>query len=279
MTTFDTSLVREKIVFSDDGTENGKEPVIIKSNRIFLKLTQLGDTEKIVVRTQNMHTTLQLAAKILFSYYRSGLLLSRETPFDWEGQWDSIILNYEREFNPDLWAAVYINGRSVFKTTTSPFVDVIEQCALLTIDNYDATMDVTESALKKIGRAVRINHNSKVGAIFHDSGTSMRCGIIHRAEGKDSTFSFTAEGGEARNRIVQAMMTAASFLEAINLRHITRSLKSKIRQNQISQASKEADQLRLATARMVSLDKTIAGFEEMYSVQYRPEKPNFFKNV
>lgn len=276
MEDFNASLVREKIIF-DDATSGNKESIIIKSNRIFLSLADKGGkTEKIVVRTQNMHTTLLMAAKIMFSFYRNGHLMTRSTPFDWEAQWDTVLLNYEREFNPDIWAAIYVDGKNVFKTKTSPFVDVIEKCALLTIDNYDATMEVTESALKQVGHAMRINHMSKVAAVFHDGQSTLKCGIIHREDGHDTTFNFTATGGETHNRVVQSLNVAAAFLEAINLRHVTRSLKSSLRKHEIKQISKGENQLRSATSRMAALDKMIRTFDDMYGVQYRPEKPKFF---
>jgi hypothetical protein len=278
MEDFNASLVREKIILVDDSAPEADEqgPTVIRSNRIFLKIGKRAATEKIVVRTQNMHTTLRLASKIMFDYYRNGLFLDRTTPFDWEGQWDAVLSTYEKEYNPQVWAAVYINGKPVFKTTKSPFVDVIEQCALLTIDNYDATMEVTESALKQIGRAIRINHSSNVATVFTDDSHAMRCGVIHRAGGKDTTFSFTCEGGEARNRIVQSVSIAAAFLEAINLQFVVKGLQDKLKRGEIAKVGKDANQLRTGTARLVALDKGIAGFEEIYTVKYRPEKPQFF---
>ena len=281
MEEFNASLVREKIVFIDDYTpqvleaEEEYQPTVIRSNRIFLQVGKRAATEKIVVRAQNMHTTLRLAGRMLYNYSKQGLFLDRETPYDWEAQWESIMSHYERDFNPDLWGAIYINGKPVFKTTTSPFVDVIEKCALLTIDNYDATMDVTENALKQVGRAMRINHSSNVATVITDSGDSIRCGIIHRG-GKDTTFSFTAEGGETKNRIVQTFSIAAAFLEAINLRFILDGLQERKRMGEIPNVSKEANKIRIGTARLVSLDKGIRSFEDIYSVRYRPDKPKFF---
>jgi hypothetical protein len=223
-----------------------------------------------------MHTTLRLASKIMFSYYKTGLFLDRSQPFDWESLWEQVLSQYEKDFNPGIWSAIYINGKPVFKTTKSPFVDVIEKCALLTIDNYDATMEVTESALKQIGRAMRINHSSNVATVLTDSGDTMRCGIIHRARGKDTTFNFTAEGGETHNRIVQCISIAAAFLEALNLQFVVQSLQEKNKRGEIPKVSKEANQLRGATARLITLDKGIMSFEDIYKVKYRPEKPKFF---
>lgn len=281
MEEFNASLVREKIILFDDGQDEaaaaeGKGPTVIRSNRVHLKLGARAATENIVVRAQNMHTTLRLASKIMFAYYKGGLFLDRAAPFDWEIQWESALSAYEKEFNPQNWSAIYINGKSVFKTTTSPFVDVIEKCALLTIDNYDATMGVTESALKQIGRAIRINHSSNVAAVLNDGGGSMRCGIIHRTQGKDTTFSFTAEGGEAAYRVTQSVSIAAAFLEALNLQFVAKGLQEKARRGELPKIGREANQLRMATARLVALDKGIVSFEEIYQVKYRPEKPQFF---
>lgn len=276
---FSTSLVREKIVLVDDGLSDGtdsQEPIVIRSNRIFLRLTQGKTVEKVVIRAQNMHTTLRLAGKMLFSHYRMGSFLGRENPYDWQVQWDSVLSAYEKEYNPNIWAAIYINGKPVFKTTTSPFVDVIEQCALLTIDNYDATMEVTETALKQVGKAMRINHSSNVAAVINDGDDTIRCGIIHRADGRDSTFSFTATGGEAHNRIVQTIGVAAAFLEAFNLSFTVRALKAKLRRGEVPKISPENNQMRAATGRQVALNKSISSFEEIYAVKYRPEKPDFF---
>ena len=125
MEEFNASLVREKIVLIDeDGPEvyegeagkggDGKGPTVIRSNRIFLKLGARAATEKVVVRAQNMHTTLRIASKLLFSYYKQGLFIDRLTDVEWDRLWDSVLSTYEKEFNPDIWAAIYINGKPVF---------------------------------------------------------------------------------------------------------------------------------------------------------------------
>ncbi|MFH1159058.1 MAG: hypothetical protein V1721_09325 [Pseudomonadota bacterium] len=283
MEDFNISLVREKIVFADDeigeGVDSGKAPVIIRSNRIFLKLGSAPSVEKVVIRAQNMHTTLRLAGKILYSYYREGSLLARDPPFDWAAQWEAVLSSYEKDFNPKIWTAVYVNGKPVFKTTTSPFVDVIEKCALLTIDNYDATMEVTESALKQIGHAMRIEHASNVAAILTDTGDSMRCGIIHRASSKDTTFSFTGTGGEQHNRIVQFMGIAAAYLELFNLRFTIRTLQEKIRKGEIRKVSPESNQIRAAVVRQSALSKAVSSHEEIYDIKYRPAKPDLFSDM
>jgi hypothetical protein len=280
MKDFSTSLVREKIEFLDDSAEGLAKAAVVRSNRIFLRLPSADDSarvDKIVIRTQTMPTALRLAGKVMFSYYRNGIFSVRSEPYDWATQWEAVLSGYDLAFTPDLWAAVYVNGKSAFKTINSPFVDIVEQCALLSLDNYDAAIHVTEDALRKIGRAMRINHSSNVAAVLSDSGAEMRCGIIHRTDGRDATFNFMASGGaDVSHRVVQSFGTAAAFVEAINLQRVIRTMQEKIRAREAAKASPEATKLRAATARMTAIDKAINSFEDMYSVRYRPAKPDFF---
>jgi hypothetical protein len=285
MLDFTTSLVREKIEFVDDAPDSAEsravmDPVlsaakggdhVIRSNRLLLALVRRGATERLVVRAKNMHSTLRFAGKILHDFYRNGMFANRAEPFHWEQTWQSVLSDYEHRFTPDIWSAVYINGKPVYRTRDYPFVDVVERCALEAMDDYDATMGHTRTAFQKIGRSVRINHTSSVATVLNDGNNVMRCGITHRGEGGDGTFNFMAIGGEQSNRIVQSVGTAADFVEALNLHYI-----AKVGQEKASagRATVE-DQVRLdaATARLGTLRTAIRAFEEAYNVSYSPAKP------
>lgn len=274
MDDFNAALIREKIIFvNEDGgpaaTADGHN--VIRSNRIFLKLEAGGATEKVVVRAQNMHTTLRMAGKVLQEFFRLGPLLRRGV--NWEDIWQGLQSNYEREYNEYNWGAVYINGHNVFKTKHSAYVDIIEKCAQLNVDNYDATIEVAQNALKQLGKSMQISQSSTVAAVFTNTPEHLRVGIIHRQGGKDTAFNFTAAGGETNHRIVQTLGIAAALLEAINLKHVVENLREKSQGRKPSPA--DASQLRTALARLVALDKGISSFEDVYEVRYRPEKPAF----
>lgn len=285
MSEFSASLVREKIVFVDGGQEvdiladedDGSGPTIIRSNRVFLKLQQGNKTEKIVVRGQNMHGTLRMAAKVYAQFGKGGTFLDRAAPFDWQEHWDQTVSAYDKEFNPGNWIAVYINGKPAFKTLTSPFVDVVEQCALLTLENYDGTMGVAEHVLKQVGKAMRIQHFSNVAAVFsEEEKNALRCGIVHRSDVRDTTFNFSVTGGERENRIIQGLSATAAFLETFNLTFVIRSAKVRLKAREITSTSQESKQARAAEARQGTLNRQIKTFEDTFTVKYRPEKPDLF---
>jgi hypothetical protein len=270
MQDFTAALLREKMVFTETG-EGAGVPVIIRSNRIFFKL---GD-ERIVVRAQTMHVALLLASRAAAVWFKEGPYADRAEAFDWEQQWHTVLSNYEKRFNPDIWAAIYINGIAVFRTRQERFMDVIEKCAILNDDSYDAALGVAEKVLAQLGRPVQVTHAAAAAAVFGDHAGIMQAGIIHRAQ-NNLVVNFTAEGGDFGRRVVQGMVTAAAFLEALNLRFIAKGIQNRIWMQEVQQASLEGFRLRGAIVRLVALNKWIDTFEKNYIVTYRPEKPELF---
>ncbi|MDE1152294.1 MAG: hypothetical protein PW788_07140 [Micavibrio sp.] len=279
MSDFNTVLLREKIELTDEtgsipGTVDGK--AVVRSNRLFLKLEKNGADEKLVIRSHNMHGTLRLAEAVMKDFYWGGLFLPRLNPVDWSAMWMDVQPSYDREYNPYNWCAIYIDGRCVFRTLPSVFVDVIEQCAMLNIDDYDNTMRVTEGAFERLGKSVSITHSSNVAALIADNPAGLRCGIIARDDGHDAVFNFTTAGGAPGVRITHSLGHAAALLEALSLRRIIRELKQIVGTGFATKNTVEKAQLALATGRLITLDKATKEFEKTYTVKYRPEKPAFF---
>ena len=292
MDDFSASLVREKIDFTWDITQeevpHGLEGVdiaegvaISRSNRIALTLeARPRKKELVVIRAQSMHTALRMASKVMFSYYKNGVFTGREHPFEWLECWKGIVSGYDKQFNPDLWGAGYINGKAVFKTKNVPLIDIVEQCALLHIDDYDKTLGLAQEAFHRLGHNIEVDHSTKIASVFYDKGDTMRCGIIHRSEdGGDATFNFSARGGEQHNRVVESLRISAAFLEGNNLRYTAKKLQHMIQTGAVHKASPEATHLRRATARLMGVTRVVGYFEDIYDVKYRPEKPDFFRKT
>lgn len=250
---------------------------VIRSNRIFIRLVTAGLVEKVVIRAQTMHVAMLLAAKTMFSYYRNGNFTGRDPLYDWDAQWQSVLSGYEKNYNPNIWAAIYINGAPVFKTMSDPYMDVIEKCAMVAGDNYEATPAFAEKAFKQAGKAIKITHDVNVAAVFTTLDGEMNCGIVHRAANNAQAFNFMVGGGDPDHRVVQSITAGAAFLEGLNLSMVVKDLQHKVRMKEITPSSVEAGRLRAAAARMVLLNKTILNFEEIYDVKYRPGKPDIFQ--
>lgn len=267
---FSAALVREKMTIEGEPPDTAH--AVLRSNRIFLKLGRKSAAERIAVRAQNMHLTMRIAGRVLYSYQRNGSFLERGTPYDWAAMWEAVQSPFDRQFAAPAWCAVYINGRSFFSTQESPFTDVVEQCALLSPDDYDSSIAVAQSALKEAGRRVVISHAASLAATVTDEDGKTRCGLMNREGGRSTTFLFTAEEGDDDGRVVHVLEAGASFLEAINLHHIVLGLQ---KGGLKTPSARREERLRAAGSRLASIGVGIKGFENMHRVHYRPERPVF----
>jgi hypothetical protein len=278
MDDFNTALIREKIIFIDSAAPQKTDAMaeghhVVRSNRLLLNLPGDKGVERLVIRSQTMPGTLRLAAAALMDFCAKGKFSGRGP--DWDELWERVRPPYDKKYNPDNWAAVYVDGRNVFKTNASSYADVIEQCAQVATGNYDDAIAVTEGALRRIGKNMQISHSSTVAAVFTNEDDSLRTAIVNRRAGKTNAFNFVANGGDVDRRAQQVLFVTASMLESLNLRLTFDALNVKMRSHRASRD--EQQQFASLLGRMDTLYRHIESFENEFNAKYRPEKPAFFK--
>jgi len=272
------SLVREKVtVTSDQGPLAAtEEATVICSNRILLQFDDHGKTENLVIRGQNMPCTLRMAAKCAAAYYYSGSFLEREEKYNWEKAWDKIVSTYEKAYNDINWMTVYLNGEVMFTTQKSPFVDIIEKCALISIDNYENTIQVTQDAMKEVGRNVDIQRKANIAVMISDDGKRMVCGIMQRITSGNTSFSMVAQNGLQTDRFITSMDAAAALLEEFNLYHYLKRIEKDLDGAKITKDHEDFVQVQAALGRQKELNISLNRFEDQYRVIYKPDRPKFY---
>lgn len=283
MTEFTASLLREKFVIHDampsDMTDD--EPIVALSNRMKFPLRDADGKilETYVVRAQNMHLTARLTAQAVKDFQDNGPLSGRIKPFDWNEAWASITKGYETDWNPSRWAAVYANGRLVFEGGEGKrhhFLDIIEQCDARNKDDYEQTMVIAKDAFKQAGKLVTISHDSNVAMIMKIMEDEGKCGVILRGPNKTTTFNLTAHPKGGRDvKPSQCLTVAAAFLEGIQLAFLVGMTGQKIRYGLLAPTADEARKSDAASRKLGRLNGAIAQFENLLSVTYRPDRPNF----
>lgn len=277
MSDFVTSLVREKIVFLPQEAEGGDaEPTVIRSNRIYLRLVKGDVTDNVVIRAQNMADTLRMAARVVEDHMWKGPFKTRKP--HWGSMWQQAVSLYGAHFNAENnWVAVYIDGKNVYETTKSPFTDVVERCALATLYNYDETLKTVETVMDKLEKPVQIKHSGNIAAIFRDSGEMTRTSLMHRGETRQRSFHFTAEDGEAGRieRIAACFAIAGAFLEAIEISILLANPETALASGASGAHSGRAERLEAARQRQSHIAHAVNSFENRFTVNYRPEKPDF----
>jgi hypothetical protein len=291
MKDFNTTLLREKFIIRDAFSDNKPRrqqdtpPVIALSNRIVLPLTYSDGkfTETLVVRSQNMHNCVRMAARIIQEFQDTGPLVNRQVPFDWKYAWQSITKGYEQKFNPNRWIAVYHKGRAIFEDGETPrhtFLDIIEQCDARNPDDYDKAVNVAEDAFRQAGKIVNITHDSNVALVLNYTPAEARAGVIVRGPNRTMTFNFSAKPKEGRAvKISQCLSIAAAFLEGIQMAFQVGMIRQKQSYDMLEAGSPEIQRGRDASEKLGRLNGAIQQFENLLEVTYRPERPEFGQMV
>ena len=279
MSDFTASLLREKFSIHDSDPDNGEETSIIAlSNRMVLEFKGPKNyNETIIIRAQNMHSCVRMAARLVKTYKTSGPILNRTKPFDWEAAWDIIVNDFEHRFNPQRWIAIYHNGQIIYQAGEHHLLlDVIEKCNARNKHEYEKSIPMAEDAFKQAGKIVRIGYDSNVALVINLEKLQGRFGVIMRGPSRTTTFNFSVHSNnkEALN-YAQCMASAASFLEGIQLAFTVGMNHIKMRHGIIERFSTEEKMTREGGARLGRLASEIVNLERTYNVRYRPEKPEF----
>ncbi|MGB4107176.1 MAG: hypothetical protein WBK55_05200 [Alphaproteobacteria bacterium] len=278
-----TELLREKFVIHDlaAGLKSGQGPTIALSNRMVVALkNEKGETqETLIVRAQNMHSCIRMAARMVQSFISGGPLLDRPSPYDWQAAWDLASGEYEQNYNPQRWVAIYHGGKVVFeKGDRHPMLDIIEKCSEMTKGKYEDSIQHAEEIIRKQGRVLRLEYDGNVALVINLEKKQGRCGVILRSADKTRTFNFSvaAKGGMHLN-FAQILGSGAAFLEGIQLAFSVGMNGEKIKRGIIARHSPEEKQTRESEIRLGRLNSEIANLETTFDVRYRPEKPEFPK--
>lgn len=280
-----TTLLREKFVIRDLDRP-GDAPIVAVSNRFVLPLmTAQGKVaETFVIRAQNMHICIRMAALILNSFQRVGPLMARAEAFDFEAAWGRCCSDFEVACNLSRWICIYHKGKEVFAGGSHHlFLDVIEKCDAKNPGNYDRAVGIAEETFLGMGRKVSISYEANIGMVMHVKPDIGRCGLIHRGAEKSSTFNFVVEPkgdkGDMDVSPVMCLNVCAAFLEGIQLAFKVGMAKDKLSLDLIDGASSEAKQMRMAKLRLEEVNAEIGVFIEKMHVRFRPEKPEFFTMI
>lgn len=279
----DTSLLRERFIIQENKEVlDGSKLLSIQapSTRMPISL-QAGELppENFVVRSHNMSSCIRMVCKMIDNYERHGPILPRVKSIKWDVMWDECLSNYERRFNQGQnRISIYHQGKRIFsKGEYHSFLDIIEKCDTINKGDYSASLEMAKGAFLEAGKDVNIHYDSNVALIAIIGKTEGRCSMVLRSARHTNTFNYTLSPLKQGERInpIQALSSAADFLEGVHLCYVIGMNNEKIHRGIIEKYSEEYHQTQKARDRVNSIVANIKSMENRYSVRYRPEKPNF----
>lgn len=277
---FKCTLLREKFVLRDPaGDLSDMPPVTALSNRMVLPLTSdLEEAETYVVRAQNMHSCTRLCAAIAKEYAERGAMMKRVMAFRWDNLWRDVIKGYEKDWNADIWCAIYYKGHVVFEDgARHPFLDIIEKCDAASGQSYGDSVAFAEKAFQTAGKAMKIEHDSNIALILSIKQDEAKCGVILRGANRKTTFNYTVKKSKSGDvvRIPTILTVSAAFLEGVQLAFSVGMINRKRAVGLIEKYSDEDRKGKRGAERLTNLSNAIEGLERKYMVQYRPDRPDF----
>lgn len=277
---FETSLTREKFDIINKDSDD-KTPVVALSNRIACTLHDDSGNfiEEIIVRGHTMHSCIRAVAGLLRTFRVGGSIMGRLDKIHWDSVMAAASNDYEKQYNPKHWIALYNDGRVIYNSGTPhhPFFDLIEKIAATQKVPYDRCIPLAEEAFRKTGQNVKISYDGNVAFTNFCSKDVIRCGLILRDAVRTTTLNFSVKkekGGEELN-IQTCLFAAAAYLEAIQLCFTIGMSLEKMNRGWIKRFSDEEKQMKQARIRLNVLSSEVLRLNSRYNVHYRPEEPVF----
>ncbi len=282
MIDFKSTLLREKFTIREGAIEetSPRSSLVAMSNRMALELTdaQGNIAETLIVRAHNMHSCVRLCARLIQAFIDGGPILNRPKPFDWDESWENIIEDYERAHNPDLWVAVYSEGKIVFERGKHhALLDMIEKCDFTSEEPYDYSVAIAEESFQKAGKDVTIEYDGKMAMVATFEEGFGKCAFILRHPNRTTTFNFKAHplAGGREVSISQCLSAGAALLEGIQLAFTVGMNNEKMNRGLIKRYTDAEQKTKDARQRLGRLGEELNSLENTYNVHYRPERPEF----
>jgi len=277
----DTQIImsREKVVVMSDDREDGDMPVLsIRSNRTAFSLSHGNKTTEIVVRGQNLPGTVRLTAAVIDAYIINETVFSPGYIKDWKSVWTRTRSEYDLRYNPDHWAAIYVNGESMFSNAPLEDIDALEEAA----KGGEITGKVAlRAAAKMAGHpgSYAVDHESQMAIVFSVIKSSYKVSILLRQTGETKSFAFKMLRGKDHLKLPTVLNSAANVLESMNLNAFLRRVQAQANSRRATDEPIPPDQIRSAMTRYKELIGFIYAYENAHATEWFPDKPEFLKEA
>lgn len=292
MSNFTANLIRERFVLTNNKNKD-TIPQIALGNRLeFECFNASGEkSEKFIVRAQNMHTTLRVAARLARHWYDHGSIQDTgRNRFNWKREYKETVKDFEEKWNKDCWACVYKNGKRLFGPDIpekSQLFDIIEQVYVYDKGNYDDITVAAEKMFARIGQHISLSYDRDIAmelsgsreriqnkVTYRDTDGRNKIDLIMRQ--KDLRYVKGDKGSPVK--LSECLSVAAVIFEGYQLGFIAGRTNFLLAAGQVNMSSQEAQHADHAIKRVIRLDNSLAELAKKHHLSFKP-KPNFQKNI
>lgn len=276
------TLYREKSTvhrFGGADDAHGNEPALeLRSNRVTIPIKTRVENIMVVVRGQNVPSTLRMTSLVIDEIRRDEGLLHDAVSHDWETFWVRKISNYEADYNPENWVSLHIGGQTVYATREGQQnVDFVEAVAA-------GGEEVTEEMILKASGQILgkmedlvVEHDSQTAFVFQPFSSYHRAAILERRDRKAGSFAISVYHPTPQKpvRLSHFISFCADIMEALTLKSFLDRVQELIATNKINNSNITPSQVQATRNRRRDLIEAVENFERANKLVYRPERPHF----
>jgi len=261
----------------DDDPEEEKPVLELRSNRITMPIKTKVSTIAVVVRGQNMASTMRMSAVVMDEIRRDQTILRDAGGVDWYGQWRRRVSKYEADYNQANWVSLHIGGEQVFSSRDdNRAIAELEQLAM----GEDVTDDLVMEAAQNVLGALddfAVEHDTQTSFVLTPGSEFHRSSVLERRDRKTGAFSLSVRHPTPQNqvRLSHFMAVNADIMELTTLKSFLDRVAEMAAENTLSKSTITPTQVQAARARRQALLEAIELFEKTNKVVYRPDRPNF----
>lgn len=276
-------LRRERLSFEYPPDMSGTSKTqLCLSNRLVLSLKTESHTETIVLRAQNMHLCLNMAARIAKDFDKLGPLSSRTGKTDWEDIWNKLIQGYEYNWNFSRWITIYSGGKVLFDKgpgTPPPQLNRLEEIIFEMNENYKMALAEFHRQISTDDQ-ISVTHKSSLALKAEVTDNHQRCSMLCRAAQDSNIVTIIGEAPEDAQpfNLHGSLAQFGDYQQGFQYAFMLGMTTQNIEQNKIPANSSlaEQEQHKLALIKeLARLSTKIDNLKSLYTFHYRPEEPDF----
>ena len=189
------TLFREKSVvykfteLSDDASEDDEPVLELRSNRVTIPIKTEMNSLMVVVRGQNIPSTMRMTSVVVDEIRRNANVLHDAVEFDWDSLWRRKVSKYENDYNLDNWISLHVGGDLAYVSRDGH--EAVAEVELLANDEDVTEVIVMEAAGNVLGALedLAVEHDSKTAFVFTPFSAYHRAAILERRDRRTGSFA------------------------------------------------------------------------------------------
>ena len=271
------SAVHKFMELNDDANDDAEPVLSLRSNRVTIPVKTQMSNVMVVVRGQNIPSTMRMTSVVVDELRRDSSVLHEAAEFDWDSMWRRKVSKYEADNNPDNWVSLHVGGELAYASQEG--LEAIAEVELLA-DQDDVTESIIMEAASNVLGALEdlaVEHDSQTAFVFTPFPAYHRAAILERRDRRTGSFAVAVYHPTPQRpvRLSHFISFCADMTEALTHKSFLDRIQDIAADNVAEVSNVKPAFLQATRNRKRDLLDAIETFEDVNKVVYRPERPSF----